>query len=288
MWCFRALCCGMLYLMGLTCAIAQTDQEEIMLHIEGLFDAMRELDQAGFSSHFTDTAYMQSFQSENGALKEQSGTIADFVKSFDRFGVGDLDERIDGINIEVDRYLAIAWVPYQFYYKGALHHCGTNVMEFVKAHNVWKINRLVDTHYEDCAQGNAQGAKEELDSLLNNWHRAAAQANAQVYFNQMRPGGFFIGTDASENWPIDSFQVWSQPYFDKGKAWDFKPMERNIYFSNDRKVAWFDELLQTWMGVCRGSGVLELEGGRWVLKQYVLSVTVPNEEIEEFLKIGKQ
>jgi hypothetical protein len=43
-------------------------------------------------------------------------------------------------------------------------------------------------------------------------------------------------------------------------------------------LAWFDEDLETQnLGPARGSGVLSLRDGKWLIEQYVLSVTVPNE-----------
>ena len=87
----------------------------------------------------------------------------------------------------------------------------------------------------------------------------------------------FIGTDATENWNKKDFQTYAKPHFDKGKAWSFKAIERNIYFSPDYKTAWFDELLETQMKICRGSGVLIIENGKWKIKHYVLSMTIPNQ-----------
>jgi hypothetical protein len=43
------------------------------------------------------------------------------------------------------------------------------------------------------------------------------------------------------------------------------------------KTAWFDELLNTQMKICRGSGVLVKIGQEWKIKQYVLSMTIPND-----------
>jgi hypothetical protein len=39
------------------------------------------------------------------------------------------------------------------------------------------------------------------------------------------------------------------------------------------------------MGVCRGSGVLEKTASGWKIRQYHLSVTVPNEVIRDFIKL---
>ena len=39
------------------------------------------------------------------------------------------------------------------------------------------------------------------------------------------------------------------------------------------------------MKICRGSGVLEKIKGKWKIKQYVLSMTVPNDVSGEVIKI---
>lgn len=132
---------------------------------------------------------------------------------------------------------------------------------------------------------NTTDEKKTINTLLDDWHTAAAQADFDSYFDTIAADGYFIGTDATENWDKKAFSTFAKPYFDKGKAWNFKALERNIYFSNDGKTAWFDELLDTWMKVCRGSGVLEKEDGKWKIKHYVLSMTVPNKVTKEILPL---
>jgi len=133
---------------------------------------------------------------------------------------------------------------------------------------------------------NAQESSEKaITTLLNNWHTAAATANFNAYFDALTEDSIFIGTDATEHWDKKAFIVFAKPYFDKGKAWSFKALDRHIYFSADKKIAWFDELLQTQMKICRGSGVLVLEKNQWKIKQYVLSMTIPNENTDEVIKI---
>ena len=133
---------------------------------------------------------------------------------------------------------------------------------------------------------NAQDkSTEQIHLLLDNWHRSAAQANFEDYFNAMNDDAIFIGTDATENWNKKAFQAYSKPYFDKGKAWSFSPLERHIYFSKDGKTAWFDELLNTQMKICRGSGVVEKVKGVWKIKHYVLSMTIPNDNSDAVIKI---
>ncbi|APG66136.1 hypothetical protein LPB136_12480 [Tenacibaculum todarodis] len=129
--------------------------------------------------------------------------------------------------------------------------------------------------------------KQQINNTVNNWHKAASEANFENYFNIMDNISVFIGTDASENWSKSEFSKFSKPYFDKGKAWSFQTLERNIYVNENKDFAWFDELLNTWMGVSRGSGVLEKKGNNWKLKHYVLSVTVPNDNINQVININK-
>lgn len=124
-----------------------------------------------------------------------------------------------------------------------------------------------------------------INSLLDDWHVAAAKADHKGYFGKIAEDGIYIGTDATENWDKKAFEAFSKPYFDKGKAWDFKPLERHVYFSKDGKTAWFDELLDTWMKVCQGSGVLEKQGKEWKIKHYVLSMTVPNDAADAVIPI---
>ncbi|MHA3789575.1 nuclear transport factor 2 family protein [Flavobacterium hauense] len=124
-----------------------------------------------------------------------------------------------------------------------------------------------------------------ITTLLNDWHVAAAKGDYNGYFGKIAEDGIYIGTDATENWNKKAFEAFSKPYFDKGKAWDFKPLERHIYFSKDGKTAWFDELLDTWMKVCQGSGVLEKQGKEWKIKHYVLSMTVPNDAADAVIPI---
>jgi uncharacterized protein YihD (DUF1040 family) len=132
---------------------------------------------------------------------------------------------------------------------------------------------------------NAQNEESSIHTLLNHWHKAAAEANYDSFFNALTDDAIYIGTDATENWNKEAFQTFSKPYFDKGKAWNFKPLERHIYFSADEKTAWFDELLDTWMKMCRGSGVLIKIGNEWKIKHYVLSMTIPNDSTDAVIQI---
>ena len=122
---------------------------------------------------------------------------------------------------------------------------------------------------------NAQ--KKNVNKVLDDLNKFAANADFKNYFNLYAEKSTFIGTDATEVWNKKDFMDYAKPYFDKGKAWNFKSVKRNISFSSDGKYAWFDELLDTQMKLCRGSGVLEKVKDQWKIKQYVLSMTIPND-----------
>lgn len=123
--------------------------------------------------------------------------------------------------------------------------------------------------------------KTEISTMLDGFNVAAAKSDYEGYFNYFADESTFIGTDATEIWNKKEFMVWAKPYFDKKRTWNFTALKRNIYFSKDGKLAWFDELLDTQMKICRGSGVVEKINGQWKVRQYVLSVTVPNDVVDK-------
>lgn len=125
----------------------------------------------------------------------------------------------------------------------------------------------------------------KINQQLEAWHKAAADADFDAYFELMTDDAVFIGTDAEENWQLEAFKAYAKPHFDRGKAWSFSTLERTIYHPKKSKIAWFDELLDTQMGICRGSGVLRLDGKTWKIQHYVLSIAVPNENVEALLQI---
>lgn len=125
----------------------------------------------------------------------------------------------------------------------------------------------------------------DVHQFIDAWHLAAAKADAKTFFGSMAEDAVYIGTDATERWTKTEFTTFAKPYFDKGKAWDFKPRDRDLHVTSDKHVVWFSELLDTWMGVCRGSGVLIRTRHGWKIQQYHLSVTVPNDVIKDFITL---
>jgi len=119
-------------------------------------------------------------------------------------------------------------------------------------------------------------AEQAVASALDDFHDAAARADEDRYFAHFAPGGVFLGTDATERWEVPAFRAYAHPHFARGKAWSFRAARRAVTVRGD--LAWFEEDLETQnLGPARGSGVLSLRDGKWLIEQYVLSITVPNQ-----------
>jgi ketosteroid isomerase-like protein len=125
----------------------------------------------------------------------------------------------------------------------------------------------------------------QIASMLDSLNLAAATADFETYFSFYAPDATFMGTDASEHWDKVSFMRWAKPFFDRKQAWNFKSIDRHIYVGKNGDIAWFDELLDTQMKLCRGSGVTVKILGKWKLQQYVLSTTIPNQHLSEVIAI---
>jgi hypothetical protein len=118
--------------------------------------------------------------------------------------------------------------------------------------------------------------KRQVEDFLNEWHDDAAHAR-QAFFDKIARDGVYIGTDKTELWRHDEFKLWAKRFFERKSAWTFKPLKRNVYASGDTSIIWFDEQLDTQMGVCQASGVIRKAAAGFEIVHYQLSMAVPNE-----------
>lgn len=119
-----------------------------------------------------------------------------------------------------------------------------------------------------------------IEQLLNDLHDAASKADGKRYFDLFGPDAVFLGTDATERWPIDEFKTYAMKRFATGTGWTYHLIknQRHISVGDDSRFAWFDELLDNAKyGTCRGSGVLRKINAEWKIVQYNLSIPIPNE-----------
>jgi len=134
----------------------------------------------------------------------------------------------------------------------------------------------------------AQTSTETIHEFMDNWHKAAAMANEDVFFGSMTEDGIYLGTDKTEKWTRDEMAEWAEEYFQRESAWSFTATKRDVYFSKDGKTAWLNEKLDTWMGICKGTAVLVLKPEGWKIALYDLSVTIDNDKVDAFLELTKK
>lgn len=128
------------------------------------------------------------------------------------------------------------------------------------------------------ALAGGESAELAVHETLDDFHRAAAAADAERYFGHFAPGAVFLGTDAGERWTVEDLRAYAEPYFSQGRGWTYVASAREVTLARGGGVAWFDERLQNEKyGEARGSGVLESIDGRWRITSYVLSFPVPND-----------
>lgn len=132
------------------------------------------------------------------------------------------------------------------------------------------------------AQADTLTAK--VNAFVDRWHDDAAHARP-AYFDKIAKDGVYIGTDKNERWRRDEFKEWARPHFKRKSAWAFKSLRRNVQFSDDASLIWFDELLDTQMGVCQASGVMRRRGDSFEIVHYQLSMAVPNEVAGQVTKL---
>lgn len=122
------------------------------------------------------------------------------------------------------------------------------------------------------------GAAGEVAKVLDDFHDAAAVADGKRYFAILPEDALFLGTDATERWTGAAFRRFAAKYFQGDSAWTYVCLGRKVDVDAGGAFAWFDEAFDNESyGECRGSGVMAKVDGRWVLRQYHLTVPVPND-----------
>jgi ketosteroid isomerase-like protein len=259
---------------------------EVIQVIKTMFDAMRASDTTLLRSTFDPKMRLMTvYTDKEGKPKIHTGSADDFVTSIGNPHEEIYDEKIWNYHVQIDGLLATAWTKYTFYLGDKMSHCGVNAFQLFKSADGWKIIQITDTRYKEGCQTSEEEPEVAVNQFIDNWHKAAARADADAFFGSMTKDAIYIGTEAGERWLRDELREWSKKYFEGESAWDFKPTVRHVYFSANGDYAWFEERLNTWMGECHGSGVLKLANKGWKIEHYHLSVTVPNDKIDAFKKL---
>lgn len=131
----------------------------------------------------------------------------------------------------------------------------------------------------------ANEAEAAIGAVLDTFHRAASEADGELYFSLFTDDAVFLGTDITERWSIDQFKAFVEPYFSKGQGWTYVPGERHVAILPGGGAARFDEILSNESyGACRGTGVLILTPAGWRISQYSLTIPIPNELAREIVR----
>lgn len=134
-------------------AQAQSAEDSVKATINKLFAAMKNGDSKSLVECFTDAAILQTVAEKDGNVSVKTEPVKEFADFVGTQKQGDADERITFDLVKTDGALAIAWTPYQFYYKGQFSHCGVDSYQLVRINGEWKIQYLIDTRRKtNCGQ----------------------------------------------------------------------------------------------------------------------------------------
>ena len=146
------------YLYAVVCFLfaftvkGQSAEDSVKAVINKMFIAMKDGDGKSLAECFTEAAILQTVSEKDGnvsVITEPLKEFSDFVATQKK---GDADERITFDMVKTDGSLAIAWTPYQFYYKAQFSHCGVDSYQLVRIDGVWKIQYLIDTRRKNNCQ----------------------------------------------------------------------------------------------------------------------------------------
>ena len=276
----------LIFLCSYSSGTAQDSHSAVKDVLHKFFYAIHQGDSSLMASTLHPDAQLLSLDEKKPNAVGPAMSALRLAKGIGRLPEAGQKEKIWKYDISIDAPIEQAWLPYCFYLKGEFHHCGTNNVQLVLTASGWKIIHLIDTREMECDYSRMEG---ELQQFMDDWHLAAATADGAGYFSRMATDGIYLGTDATEKWFSHELRDWSKKYFERESAWAFKATSREFYFSEDDRTVWFDEILDTWMGECRGSGVLTREhDGSWILAHYNLAMLVPNDLVQEYLKLKKE
>lgn len=262
--------------------------EAVKKIIEIFFEGFKKGDTVMIRSVMDPTMRLQTVDDRKRTVVLLNEDVNGFIKIIGSPRKQVWTEKITSYDIKIDGFFANAWCGYEFYVDTTFSHAGVDNIQLYKKNGKWLIFAITDTRRKQKdVVFSVDEHRKKINTLLDNWHKSAATADEKIFFGSMDEDARYLGTDKTENWTKKDFESWSKKYFDKDKAWDFKPHTRNIYFTDDMQYAWFDELLDTWMGVCRGSGVLKYENGSWKIMHYNLAITIPNEKMNKVKKLNK-
>jgi hypothetical protein len=129
---------------------AQTTEDSVKTVIGNFFAAMHQSDSAAAMNCFVGYAMLQTVnrdQKNNAVVRSES--VPGFTHIIGSLPKGAADERISFDFVKADGPLAVAWMPYRFYFNGQFSHCGVDCFQLIRVDGKWKIHYIIDTRRKD-------------------------------------------------------------------------------------------------------------------------------------------
>lgn len=271
---------GVIFLLTVNLTFSQNNIEAT---IRSFYKDLNAGDSVKLSSYFLPNAQI-TFVAVDSSITQ---SVLEFSKRLVSFRTGEFQESIEKIETLESPIKKFNFnVFFKFYKNDKFVFCGVDEFVFLLTNDGFKIDKIYSSA-SGCDKVEVN-EKDELNELMSKWHSDVAKFDLGDYFNFMDTSFIFLGTDPTERWTKTQFYTFCKPYFDKKSTWDFKMNWRNVYLSDDRKTAWFEESLNTQMDECRGSGVLVKVDGKWKITHYNLTVLIENEKMKAFLQLRAQ
>ncbi|MBB1268153.1 nuclear transport factor 2 family protein [Shewanella sp. SR44-3] len=141
-------------------------------------------------------------------------------------------------------------------------------------------NQDQNTNKQLATNGLSQTDKIQVDTLLDNLHQSASDADWDSYFSSYHHDAVFLGTDATERWGMQQFKQYAQA----SKGWSYQLKSRKLIKINDLIV--FDEALHSpSYGETRGTGALVHTQHGWKVAQYHLTFPIPNDKAKQITQL---
>jgi len=118
---------------------------EVLAAVEQIFEGMRTANPDLVRAVFAPGARFAAVEGTGTVTVQGVDGWLDAIASSERRW----DERVYGVQVQVDGHMASAWAPYTFYLDGAVRHCGINSIEFLHDAEGWKVTQISDTRRTD-------------------------------------------------------------------------------------------------------------------------------------------
>jgi hypothetical protein len=129
---------------------AQDGEAAVEAAIMQVFEGMHTANPEMVRAVFAPDARFAVISSRDGPAVIAAQTVDGWIEAIGG-SEGRWDEQVYDLDIDVDGDMASAWVPYTFYFDGAVRHCGINSIELLRDADGWKITQLSDTRRtENC------------------------------------------------------------------------------------------------------------------------------------------